>query len=162
MPPRQKAKQPKPMRTVASVASAVHAIATAVTAASAASVHRVKKVRQTTPTTALLVNTKRSKKRKSHAHLGNLAVNAKNATNALTVRLDTRRVKMQRQRQKVLHALACHVFNLSPCPWTTCKPWPKAAVWNGSTPTQNVSLRYKPPSPRSPSPCMCHVSVPRW
>jgi hypothetical protein len=180
-----KAKRRKPTRTVASVVSAAHATATAVTAASVATAHHVKKVLQNTPTTAHLLSTttqhmttlhtsKRHKKpvnhvshanRVNHASNANLAASVKNATTALTVHLATHRMKRHNKlhlQPKPLHALACRAFKRSVCLWQTCKPWPKVAVWNGSTPIQNASQRFKPPSQPSQSPCMCHASAHRW
>ena len=168
--------------------SAAHATVTAVTAASVATAHRVKKVLQNTPTTAKLLSTttlrmttrQTSKPRKkparhvSHANRVNHAnhvvsvQSAKNATSALTVPTAlhvTHRVKkhsQQRQRPKPLHAKACRTSKHSHCLWQRCKPWPKAAVWNGSTPIQTASLPCKPPLQPSQSPCMCHASVHRW
>jgi hypothetical protein len=173
-----KAKRRKPTRTVASVVSAAHATATAVTAASVATAHRVKKVLQNTPTTAHLLSTttqhmttlhtsKRHKKpvnHVSHANRVNHASNAKLVVNAKNVRHVTHRVMKHRKLhlQQHLPALACHAFKRSHCQWPTCKPWPKAAVWNGSTPIQNASPLCKPPLQPSQSPCMCHASVHRW
>ena len=133
-----KAKPRKPTRTVASVVSAAHATATAVTAASVATAHRVKKVLQNTPTTATLLST---------------------ITQHMTTLQMSKRHKLHLQPKP---ALACHAFKRSHCQWPTCKPWPKAAVWNGSTPIQNASPPCKPPSQPSPSPCMCHASVHLW
>ena len=168
--------------------SAAHATVMAVTAASVATAHRVKKVLQNTPTTAQLLSTatqrmttrQTSKARKrpvnhmSHANRVNrvsnasLAANvqsAKNATSVPTARRVTHPVKkhnQQRQRPKPLHAKACRTSKRSHCLWQRCKPWPKAAVWNGSTPIQTASPPCKQPSQPSQSPCMCHASVHRW
>jgi hypothetical protein len=175
----QKAKHRKPTRTVASVVSAAHATATAVTAASVATARRVKKVLQNTPTTAHLLSTimqhmttlhmskphKKPAKHVSHANRVNHASNANLVVSAKNVHHVTHRVMKRRKlrlQPKPQHALACHAFKRSHCLWPTCKPWPKAVVWNGSTPIQNASQRFKPPSPPSPSPCMCHASVHRW
>jgi hypothetical protein len=171
------------MRTVASVVSAAHATATVVTAASVVTVHRVKKVPQNTPTTAQLLSTitlrmttrQTSKLRKklarhvnhaNHASNANLVVNAKSATSALLiVHLATHRVKRLSKLHLYLkpqRPLACHAFKASHCHWQRCKPWRKAAVWNGSTPIQTVLLPCKQPSQPSQSPCMCHANAHRW
>jgi len=154
--------------------SAAHATATAVTAASVATAHRVKKVPQNTPTTATRLSTtmlqmsqllKRPASHVSHANRVNHASNANLVVSVKNVHLATHRVmkrSTQHQRPKLLPALACHAFKRSHCLWPTCKPWPKAAVWNGSTPIQNASPPCKPPSQPSPSPCMCHASAHRW
>ena len=171
--------------------SAAHATVMAVTAASVVTAHRVKKVLQNTPTTATLLNTttqrmttpqtskphKRPVNHMSHANRvsnASLVVNApsvqsaKNATSALTVptaRHVTHRVKRLNklhQQPKPLHAKACRISKRSHCLWQRCKPWLKAAAWNGSTPTPNALPPYKPPSQPSPSPCMCHASAHRW
>jgi len=171
--------------------SGAHATVMAVTAASVATALRGKKVLQNTPTTAQLRSTttlrmitrQTSKPRKklarhlSHAnrvnHVNNAnhvvnAQSAKNATSALTVptaRHVTHRVKkhsQQRQRPKPLHPKACRISKRSHCLWQRCKPWRKAAVWNGSTPIQTASLPCKPPLQPSQSPCMCHANVHRW
>jgi hypothetical protein len=165
--------------------SAAHATATAVTAASVATAHRVKKVLQNTPTTAHLLSTttqhmttlhtsqlhKKPASHMSHANRVNHASNAnpvvsvKNATSALTVHLATHRVKRLSKLhpwRKPQRQLACHPFKASRCQWLKCKPWRKAAVWNGSTPIQTASPPCKPPSQPSQSPCMCHASAHRW
>jgi hypothetical protein len=176
---RLKAKHRNSTRTVASVVSAAHVTAMAVTAASVATVHRVKKVPQNTPTTAHLLSTtmqrmttlhtsKRLKRPASHVSHANRVNHASNANLAVIVknaRHVTHLVKMrstQHQRRKPLPALACHAFKRSHCLWPTCKLWPKAAVWNGSTPIQNASPPCKPLLQPSPSPCMCHASAHRW
>jgi hypothetical protein len=173
-----KAKHRKPTRTVASVVSAAHATATAVTAASVATAHRVKRVLQSTPTTAHLLSTttqhmttlqmskphKKPANHVSHANRVNHASNANLVVSVKNVRRVTHRVmKLRKQHlQQHLPALACHVFKLSHYLWQTCKPWPKAAAWNGSTPIQNASPPCKPPSQLNPSLCMCHASAHRW
>lgn len=171
-----KAKHRKPKRTVASVVSAAHATAMAVTAASVATAHHVKKVLQNTPTTAHLLSTttqhmttlhtsKRHKKPANHVSHANRVNHASNANLVVTAPRVTHLVKKcntQHHRRKPLHAMACHAFKRSHCLWPTCKLWPKAAVWNGSTPIQNASPPSKPPSQPSPSPCMCHASAHRW
>ena len=157
--------------------SAAHATVTAVTAASVATAHHVKKVPQSTPTTATLLSTitqhmttlqmskrhKRPASHVSHAKRVNHASNANLVVNAKNVHLVTHRVMKHRKLHlQPLPALACHAFKRSHCQWPTCKPWPKAAVWNGSTPIQNASPPCKPPSQPSQSPCMCHASAHRW
>ena len=154
--------------------SAAHAIAMAVTAASVAIAHRVKKVLQNTPRTAHLLSTttrQTSKPRKRHvkhvsrANNVNLVVSAKNATSALSVHLATlhmKKLRKQHLRLKPQRPPACLAFKASLCHWQKCKPWRKAAVWNGSTPIQNASPPCKPPSQPSLSPCMCHASAHRW
>ena len=162
--------------------SAAHATVMAVTAASVATTHRVKKVPQNTPTTAQLLSTttqhmttrqtckprKRPVNHMSHANRVNHVSNASLVVNALTVptaRHVTHRVKtrsQQRQRPKPLHAKACRTSKHSHCPWQRCKLWPKAVVWNGSTPIQTASLPCKQPSQPSQSLCMCHANAHRW
>ena len=177
-----KAKHRKPTRTVANVVSAAHATATAATAASVAIAHRAKKVLQNTPTKPKLLNmimqhmtmrqtSKRPKRLVSHANRvnpesnANLVASVKNATSTLIVHLVTHRVKRLHKQHlwlKPQRPLACHAFKASHCHWQKCKPWRKAAVWNGSTPIQTASLPCKPPSQRNPSRCMCHASVHHW
>jgi hypothetical protein len=180
-----KAKHRKPTRMVASVVSAAHATVTAVTAASVATAHRVKKVLQNTPTTAHLLSTTTQhmttlhtsqlhKKpashvshanRVNHASNANLVVSAKSATSALTVHLATHRAKRHSKLHpwhKPQRPLACHAFKASRCHWLKCKPWRKAAVWNGSTPIQTASQPCKLPSQPSQSQYMCHASAHRW
>lgn len=162
--------------------SAAHATVTAVTAASVATAHRVKKVLQNTPTTAKLLSTttlrmttrQTSKPRKkparhvSHANRVNHVSNASlvvNAPSALTARHVTHRVKRLNklhQQPKPLHAKACRISKRSHCLWQRCKPWLKAAAWNGSTPIQTASPPCKQPSQPSQSLCMCHASAHRW
>ena len=171
-----KAKYRKPTRTVASVVSAAHATATAVTAASVATAHRVKKVPQNTSTTANLLSTtmqrmttlhtsKSHKKHVSHANRVNHASNANLAVSVKSAHHVTHRVMRHHKlhlQPKRLPAPECHAFKRSHCLWPTCKPWPKAVVWNGSTPTQNASPPCKPLLQPSPNPCMCHASVHLW
>jgi hypothetical protein len=163
---------------VASVVSAAHATATAVTAASVATAHHVKKVLQNTPTTAHLLSMttqhmtthQTSKPHKkpaslvSHAKRVNHASNANLVVNVKNVRHVMHRVKRlsKLHLQQHLPALACHVFKRSHCQWPTCKPWPKAVVWNGSTPIQNASPPCKPPLQPSQSPSMYLASAHRW
>ena len=157
--------------------SAAHATATAVTAASVATAHRVKKVPQNTPTTAHLLSTtmqhmttlhtsKRLKRPASHVSHANRVNHASNANLAVIVK-NARHVTHRVMRHRKLHpqpppALACHAFKPSHCLWLTCKPWPKAAVWNGSTPIQKALLRYKLRLQPSQNPCMCHANVHLW
>lgn len=135
--------------------NAVHATVMAATAASVATAHPVKRVLQNTPTTAQPLNmhtlrmtthqaSKPHKRRASHA------VNAKIATST------------QNKLPKHRHARACHAFKASRCLWQKCKQWPKAAVWNGSTPIQKALLRYKLRLQPSQNPCMCHANVHLW
>jgi hypothetical protein len=167
-----KAKHRKPTRTVASVVSAAHATVTAVTAASVAIAHRVKKAPQSTPTTAHLLSmtmlhtSKPHKKpashvshakRVNHVSNANLVVSVKNVRHVMHSVMKHRKLHLQ-----PLPALACHAFKRSHCQWQTCKPWPKAAVWNGSTPIQNASPPCKPRSQLNPSLCMYLASAHRW
>ncbi len=114
----------------------------AVTAASVATVHRVKKVLLITPTTAHLLSTttqhmtllptsKPRKKHVSHANRVNHASNANLVPSVKSALHVTHRVMKRSTRHKPLHTLACHAFKHSHCLWPTCKPWHKAAVWNG-------------------------------
>lgn len=129
-----KAKHRKPTRTVASVVSAARATVTAVTDASVATAHRVKKVQQNTPIRPMLLSTttlhksKLLKKPASHVNHVNrvsLMVSVKIAPHV--IQRETKHHKLNLQR-KPLHARACHAFKRSPCPWPTCKPWPKAVA----------------------------------
>ena len=153
--------------------SAAHATATAVTAASVATAHRVKKVLQNTPTTAHLLSTitrqaskppKRHAKHVSHANRVNHASSANLVASVKNVPHVMHRVKKHHKLhpQQRPHVQACHAFKRSHCPWQRCKPWPKAAVWNGSTPIQNASLLCKLPSQPSLSPCTSHASAHPW
>ena len=135
--------------------NAAHATVTAVTAASVATVHPVKRVLQNTPTTAQPLNTRRLRMTtrqmsKPHKRRARHAVNAKIAASA------------QNKLPKRRHARACHAFKASRCLWQKCKPWPKAAAWNGSTPIQKALLRCKLRLQPSQNPCMCHANVHLW
>lgn len=179
-----KAKPRKPM-TVASVVSAAHATATAVTAVSVATVHRVKTVLQTMATMAKLLSTTALRMTRPHTNTpnkslvshdsrvnlaspANRVVSVKNATSALSVATAHHVVPRLKKRspqqpwRKPLFAKACRPSKRSPCHWHRCKLWPKAAVWNGSIPTQTASLRCKLPLLPNPSQCMCHASVHPW
>ena len=73
--------------------------------------------------------------RVNRVNLANLVVSVKSVPHVLQCMT---KAHTRPRQPKLLLALACHASKRSACLWLTCKPWPKAVVWSGSTPTPSA------------------------